>query len=478
MIKLRDYQQRCVQSLHDSFASGHRFPVLVAPTGSGKTVMFSAIALESLGNGWSVLAVVHRRELVRQISATFLKFGIAHEIIRPGHYPNLSRTRVAVGSVQTLARRKDVVDKLVCNGGGRLLMIFDEVHHVTEQSQWGRIIDGRALCLGVTATPQRLDGRGLGKGFGGFADDLLLGPSPAELMAGGYLSGYRIFSAPQSRIDVAGLRTGSGGDYVASELSKRTGRAKIYGDAVAEWRRHAAGMRSVIFCSGVANSIATAEAFNAAGIPAEHIDGQMPTQDRDAILQRYAQGTTLALTNVGIVSEGFDLASVSGSDVTVDCIVDLSPTKSLAMALQRWGRCLRPRDGKACAVILDLAGNALRHGLPDDPREWSLDGTDRKKSAAPRIQICPECFAVHRPAARCPVCGHSYAAERDGANIRNVTTEAGELVEITDKVRFRDQVRKFRTLEDLKKFGAAKGYKPGWAQRYYDARRRKYDERS
>jgi DNA repair protein RadD len=449
---LRPYQQTLADEVRMAYRMGFKCPLVVASTGAGKTILFSYITFHAASRGTPVIAAAHRKEIIRQISLSFAKFGIEHDVIAP---PQLRRSimaaqfkafgrsfvktgsRVMVGSVQTLVTRFDIIDaNLKAAGGKPPLIVMDEGHHVVQDTQWGRVmeryhVEARGHGLIVTASPQRLDGRGLGKGSGGYADTLIEAPPMTWLMENGYLSPYRALTAPK-QIDLDGVHTRMG-DFVSTELVERVDKPSITGDAIKHWQQHANGMRAVAFCVSVEHSKHVAAEFNAAGIPAAHIDGGIDDGERDKAIIDFAAGRVLVLCNVNIVSEGFDLGSIAQTDVTIDCLIDLAPTQSLVNFMQRAGRALRPAPGKV-AVLLDHAGNIYRHGLPDEPREWSLEGHKRQKRKAAndnepgvdRVSTCGKCFTIHLPAPVCPTCGHVYPEKA-----RTVEQTEGELQELT-----------------------------------------------
>lgn len=447
-IQLRNYQQQIVDDVRGAYRMGFRCPLVVASTGSGKTVMFSYITHGAAARGNPVLIAAHRKEIIRQISLSLANFGVEHQVIAApqvvraimvAQFKKFGRTFVKpsattmVGSVQTIVSRFETVDATVARCPGKqLLVVMDEGHHVVADTQWGRVMDRYAGGKGlvVTASPERLDGRGLGVGHGGYADTMIEAPPMSWMIEHSFLSPYRIFTAPQ-QIDLEGVHTRMG-DYVAGELQERVDKPSVTGDAIQHWRRHADGLRAIVFGVSISHSKHIADEFNAAGIPAAHIDGGIDDAERDKAIADFADGKLLVLTNVGLVSEGFDLGSIAQRDVTIDCLIDLAPTQSLVNAMQRWGRVLRPAPGKT-AVILDHAGNVLRHGLPDEDREWSLEGRKKGKKRAANdndspdvpIATCPKCFAIHRPAAECPSCGHIYPPKE-----RKVEQHDGQLVEL------------------------------------------------
>lgn len=460
MIHLRPYQQQLADDVRGAYRMGYRCPLVVASTGAGKTVLFSYITHGASSRGNPVLIAAHRKEIIRQISLSLARFGVEHQVIAPSqtvrqimvaHFKAFGRSYVnagsttMVGSVQTVVTRFEQIDRTLarCKPGARLVIVMDEGHHVVSETQWGHVMDryhlkldtlglpvtdGRGLI--VTASPERLDGRGLGAGHGGYADTMIEAPPMSWLIDNGFLSPYRVFTAPQ-QIDLSGVQVRMG-DYVASEVQERVDKPSVTGDAIEHWRRHANDMRAVVFCVSISHSKHVADEFNRAGIPAAHIDGGIDDSERDQAISDFADGRVKILTQVNLVSEGFDLGSIAQKDVTIDCIIDLAPTESLVNAMQRWGRALRPAPGKV-AVILDHAGNVLRHGMPDDVREWSLEGRKktRKRVAndndTPDVAIttCPKCFAIHRPAPECPSCGHVYPPKE-----RKVEQHDGELVEL------------------------------------------------
>jgi superfamily II DNA or RNA helicase len=243
------------------------------------------------------------------------------------------------------------------------------------------------------------------------------------------------------------------GDYDVAELEGRA--SVITGDAVAQYRRLTVpGVPAVAFCVSVAHAQSVAEAFRAAGYRSEAVYGDMDQHDRDRILSGLGTGRQDVVTACDLISEGLDIPEIGAG-------IMLRPTRSLALAIQQVGRCLRPATGKEAAIILDHAGNCLRHGLPDEPREWSLDGAKRRKRASedPPCRRCDQCYGVHHPAATCPFCGYVYPPKP-----RTVKQQAGELTLMERTVR-RQQVGRCRTIEELKRVANERGYAAGWVWR-------------
>lgn len=465
MIQLRPYQQQAVDALRDAFRAGRRAPLLVSPTASGKTYMFCAITEGAAARGNRVLILVHRQELLNQTSASLAEIGVAHGRIQAGRGIRAAEA-VQVASVQTLARRLGKIPP-------PRLIIVDEAHHAVAGA-WGRVLAAYpgAAVLGVTATPERLDGRGLGAHCGGVFDALVQGPTVAGLIGDGYLSRPVYYAPPASSLDLSGVHQ-RGGEFVRQEVAQRVGQSRIIGDAVDHYQRICPGAPAIAFCVSVAEAERTAEQFRAAGFRAASLDGTLSDAERAGRIRALGGGGLNVLTSCEIVSEGFDLPVVTAA-------ILLRPTASLALHLQQIGRVLRTHPGKRCSYVLDHVGNLLRLGLAEEPRDWSLDG--RKARARERDgdglmlanSQCPACFAVHAKAPRCPQCGHQYEAQ--GREVEQVdgTLEELDTVRIlnerAEKFHRRREVAQAKTLDDLLAVAAQRGYKPGWAHHIYQSR--------
>lgn len=459
-LTLRPYQQQAISTLRAAYRSGARAPLLVMATGSGKTVCFSAIASGATERGRRVLILVHRRELITQASRKLSLAGVAHGVIARG-FP-ASDQPVQVASVQTLARR---IERITWSPD---LIIIDEAHHATAGS-WLSSLNHwpDALRLGVTATPVRQDGRGLGAVF----DQLVLGPSVAELISLGFLSPAQIY-APPVVADLRQLKTRAG-DYSIDQAATAMDRPTVTGDAISHYRRLCNHKRAIAFCCTAAHAEAVARAFNSAGIRAATLLGSTPSNDRDALVTDFAAGDLQVLVTVDVVSEGFDCPAAEAA-------IMLRPTQSLGLYLQQVGRVLRPAPGKAAAVILDHVGNVHRHGWPDDHRDWSLDDRLKRSRAggplAPCVRTCETCFAAFAPQPVCPVCGTSCAAP--ARTIRQQDGELQELKRVNAQLRAEEQQRNrreraaARSLPQLLALAKERGYSPGWAYKVHNARNR------
>ena len=409
---LRPYQLRAVENLREKIRAGKRRLVLVAPTGAGKTVVASHMVTCAIDKGNDVLFLAHRKELIDQASNKLRAFGIPHGIIMAG-YPKRSELPVQVASVQTLVRRDPPPAALV---------IVDECHHATATS-YRKILEAypHSCVIGLTATPFRSDGAGLGDSFEDFCRVSTIG----ELTDIGFLVPARYWSHP-SAADMRGVKI-TRGDFDPEESAARMDRSKILGDLVENYRAVGNGARAIAFAVNVAHSEHIRDAFNAAGIPAAHLDGETPKDERERILDDLAAGTVRVVSNCGILSEGFDCPAV-------EVAILARPTASLGLHLQQIGRVLRTNPGKAEARILDHAGNVLRHGFASDVCHVDLSSgiTDRKKSEGPSLKTCPRCYAI-LPAGTmdCPSCWESLRAV-----MPKVHEPSGKLQEIKESCRW------------------------------------------
>lgn len=413
-MNLRPYQAEQVGAIYRAWQQGARNVIASLPTGGGKTVEFAHVLADHRGPS---VAIAHRQELVSQISLALAREGLYHRIIAPkpvvqwvaslhrrelgADYHNPT-SRCAVAGVDTLLRRSAA---LASWAESVTLWVQDEAHHVLRGNKWGKAaaLFPNARGLGVTATPGRADGRGLGRHADGLFDVLVPGPPMRWLIEQGHLTDYRIF-APQSDIDLESVPVSAAtGDYIRPRLRAAARRSHIVGDVVAEYLKHARGKLGITFATDVETAGELAEAYRAAGVPAAAISSKTQDQVRTSLIDRFRHRDLLQLVNVDIFGEGFDLPAIE--------VVSMArPTASFAVYAQQFGRALRPMEGKGRALIIDHVQNVQRHRLPDGPRVWSLDrreGGKRKAADAPPVKVCPECTAVY-PALRkgCPWCGY------------------------------------------------------------------------
>lgn len=452
-MTLRPYQNQLANDIRGAFGSGANRPLAVSPTGSGKTVLFSYITSQVLKRGSRVIIVAHRREILDQISATLKRVGVPHGFIQAGK--STSTQPAMVASIQTLARRLDTIP-------APDLVIIDEAHHSVSKSYVQMFAAWpTAKFIGVTATPERLDGKGLGAMF----DRMVMGPSVQWLIDNGFLA-QPVYYAPREVVDLSQVHTVAG-DFDRSEAEEIVDTPRITGDAVTHYVRFCSRQRAVAFCISVAHAQHVADTFNSCGIPSASIDGTLDPEVRKQRVEDLTAGKILVLTSCELISEGFDLPAVNAA-------ILLRPTQSLSMHLQQVGRALRPYPGKTNAIILDHVGNCLRHGLAEQERDWDLGGREKrlKKSSLVETKQCSKCFAIFAGTV-CPQCG----SQREIAT-REIEEVDGELQrlsieDISKKREERREEAKCKTLDDFRALAKLRGYKLGWAFFRWQARQRK-----
>jgi superfamily II DNA or RNA helicase len=342
------------------------------------------------------------------------------------------------------------------------VIIIDEAHHAAART-WRNIIEAypNARRIGLTATPCRSDGRGLGNYF----TRIIEGPQIPELIADKWLV-PTIYYAPVDP-DLRGVHTRQG-DYVVSQLADRMNRDDLVGDIVSNWHKFAERRRTLVFCVDVAHSVHVKDEFIESGVKAEHIDGGTPKTERDAALARLASGETELITNCMVLTKGFDLPSIG-------CIVLARPTKQIGLFRQMAGRGLRPAPGKNNLILIDHSGAVFRHGLLEDRVEWTLDVTkradnpthsSRSQAQTSRLIECSQCSALRTAGEKCPHCGFFPQRRPDLIVFRE-----GELARINKNSRSAasayDPNERMRWHAELTYIAAERGYRPGWAAHKY-----------
>lgn len=395
-VQLRPYQLDAVERVRAALRRVRRV-LLCAPTGSGKTIVAAFIILAAYKLGKRVVFFAHRRELIDQCYGKLVAAGIPETdlgVMMGDDRRTNPDAPIQIVSISTYRHRDPPLADIV---------FFDEAHGAIAPSRRAAIEHYAglgAVILGLSATPFRADNGGLGDLF----SELVLVASVRELIDAGYLVEPRVFTAAR-RPDLSIARVRHG-DYVEADLWALM--SPLVGDIVAHYQRLAPGLRAVVFAVSIAHSRAIVVAFVAAGIPAEHLDGETPIAERAAILARLERGETLVVSNCGVLCEGWDMPCVKVAILA-------RPTKSLGLYLQQAGRILRPWNDTR-AIILDHAGNALEHGLPQDDRTFTLDRSRPKRSSPAPMKACPECGCTVATATReCAECGHVFVAAKVAA---------------------------------------------------------------
>jgi DNA repair protein RadD len=459
-MSLRPYQTEAIAEFHKRVEAGARRIMLVAPTGSGKTVIGADIVREKARALKPVMVLAHRREIIVQTGRKLYAAKIPYGVIQAG-FQARPLEPVQVASIQTLwtrAMHRESMDLPAAD-----LLWIDEAHHCPART-YRKIIDAYpdAVLLGTTATPCRGDGRGLG----GIFDELIECPQVADLIEQGFLVKTRVY-APVNP-DLRGVETRKG-DYVENQLDERMNTAVLVGDIVSHWHKFGERRKTVAFAVSVGHSLHIRDEFVKSGVRAEHIDGSTPKAERDASLARLETGEIELVSNCMVLTEGWDMPCCG-------CIILARPTRKMGLYRQMVGRVLRPDDGKSDAIVLDHSGATFRHGFVEDHVEWTLDPDTRAASKAhttrlatgpdSRLLECTQCGAVRiagEPCSHCgflpqrPPCGVDVADGELGLLDRNGHAQASVY----------DPAMRELWHAQLLYICAERDYKPGWAAHKY-----------
>lgn len=458
-MELRPYQVELYQQARRAVAAGHRRVCIQMGTGGGKTPVGAAIVKNAAAKGGEIWMACHKNFLVEQASDKLRKFGVYHGIVSRDSSYN-ARQKVHVCSLGVLVRRAHKMRP-------PRLMLWDECHHLGAKT-WTALMNmfPETIHIGLTATPIRPNGGGLGDHF----DALIQGPSVADLIEWGKqhrgegLCDYRMFSTLNISADHLHTRAS---DFAADELGELMDRPAIIGDVVEEMKRLAPNRKFLNFAPTVAFSEHIAERYRDEGINCAHLDGTMDRKYIKRVVADLENGSLQGISSRDIFLEGLDAPVVS-------CVQWTRHTKSRVVKMQGDGRGMRNELDKENLFILDHVMNWQRFGLPDDNIEWTLDPGKPRVSAEPSMtRECGRCFCRFSITKfKCPECG----TEMERRPMKEIEQVAGELKEIE-----KDVVRKVvspakleqgraKTLKELEELAANRGYRPGWAKHIWEAR--------
>jgi len=399
-VQLRPHQIKGVADLRDALRDGTKRVLYVLPTGGGKTWTFVKGIIEpAIQRGKTAWVIVPKLALVEQTLEKLDALGIPAGVIQGTHNRQNYSLPVQVCSKDSIVPRL----KKGLSIQAPEVIIHDEAHHLTDDNTFGWLANQfpQSFQIGFTATPCRLDGRGLGRIF----QKMIVGPSITELMAMGFLIPAVHYKAP---VDLASVRKSSTGDYNLKDLEEWALQNKIVGDCIREYKEKALYRRAIGFSPTVAHAARMAELFRENGIPAAYIEAKTKPEERKRLIADLKERRIYVLMSVGVFTEGFDCPAV-------ECLLLTRPTESLQLYIQMAGRGIRPEHGMATpgehCIFLDHANLYYRHGLITDPRDFSLDdGVLPKKTE--RLYECPVCHGEMKsfPIA-CPHCGHPLREE-------------------------------------------------------------------
>jgi len=502
-LSLRPYQVHAINETRQRM-SRVRSVLINAPTGAGKTILACQIIKQAVEKRRRVLFLAHRRELIDQCAAKLDEAGVLHHgVILAGHSKaRAPHAPVQVASIQTLMRRELPPADLV---------IIDEAHRAMANSYQTLLANYPvAKVIGLTATPERLDGKGLADLF----EDMVVVSTIPDLIAEGFLVAPDCYGAPSGGPDLSRVKK-QRGDYHEGQLQAAMDTKELTGELLTNWQRLAGGCKTIVFATGIEHSQHIVGQFQAAGVNAAHLDGATPMAQRQQIIRDWRTGSLQVVSNVMVLTEGFDYPEL-------ECCVLARPTQSVAIYLQAVGRVMRPASGKDKALVLDHAGCFNAHGLPFEHREWTLEGeAERRKrdQALPTlcrvcqlahhaepslflqdtqphlhgvkaldiaktalksgvgIRVCPGCsmaecliclapFKAGSDQPQCPNCGAAYGAEPDdddGDGERSLPLESSDLLERWTHSPADDRLKIKNEFTKLINTAREKGYKRGWA---------------
>lgn len=409
LFGLWPHQEEAVSKIENAWSKGINSICYQLATGSGKTRIIRTIVDNHRMSKKIIYIIVHRKQLVKQISEELEEAGIKHGIIQ-ANSPYL-KYRVQVCSIQTLIRRLDKLPEPE-------IIIQDEFHHCKSETN-KKIYEhwNNAKILGVTATPRRTDGKPLKD----ICEILFCGPQTKDLINDKYLSGFEYF-APDD-IDMSGVHKRMG-EFIASEYISKVDNKQIIGSIVKHYREYADHKPTIACCVNIAHAEHIAEQFKFAGYNARAIHSKMNENYIEESIKGLRNNTIEILCQVDLLGEGVDIKGA-------ECLIMARPTGSEIICLQQFGRVLRKSKGKEKAIILDHVNNWERHGCPDDYREWSLDGIIKEKEKS-KYKRCPECLhPVPVKTKICPFCGKIWSYE---PVMQELPKEVeGKLINIKDK---------------------------------------------
>jgi superfamily II DNA or RNA helicase len=459
-LELRDYQEKYIAELRNSFVKGNKKVVLCAPTGAGKTIMFSYMTRNSYTKGNKVLILTDRKELFSQSDSVLTKLGLNPQLIKPNEKVDLNES-LFVGMIQTIMRRVDIMKEWINNLD---LIIIDEAHKSIFDNLFEHVNE-KTFVIGATATPFR---EGKQRALSEFYTDIVQVIDTPELINKGNLSKPISYGV---KIDLKGVKT-KGGDYDEKSLADKYSEIKLFHGVYDNYVRICNGKKAIVFCPNIDSSKELVQSFQDKGLPAKHVDCYM--NNREEIIEWFEKTDGAILSNYGILTTGFDCP-------TIEVVILYRATKSLPLFLQMVGRGSRVTNSKRNFTILDFGNNIRQHNYWEEPRSWSLSKKEKKEGAAP-IKECICGYLLYASIMECPECGHIFEKSEQEKE-KDIIVELQEL----SKTRLKNKIEKadFRELEliaiakgynknwifhqlknadDFREYGKYKGFKPAWAE--------------
>lgn len=428
-IKLRPYQDNLIDKIYNIWDKDPELNVMLQlSTGGGKSVIIAKIIQDLREEGHKIILQVHRKELVSQLSLALCKFGLVHNIIAPTNVARQiiglqrlefnkqfyhSNSPIIIGSVDTInARAMHLVNVL----NGIKYVITDEAAHVLKDNKWGRALKllPNTINIGFTATPHRLDKKGLGSETDGIYDKIVTGPTTRWLIDNKFLSKYKVVAPPSDFAErIEHVKTNTS-DYSSEAIKNAAEGSQIVGDVVENYIKFANGTQAIVFAPTLTIGQEMADKFNAAGVTAKFLSSLDNDSERFKSVNDFKSNKIQVLLNVDLFDEGFDIGVAEGKRI-IETVILARPTMSLGKYLQQVGRGLRPSPNKEYAIIIDHVGNVRRHGLPCKERKWSLDRPSKREKSKSMVRTCVECLSVYdRTETQCPFCGTLAITKSEG----------------------------------------------------------------
>jgi len=434
VMKLRPYQTNALQELRKAYAAGFRSLILQAPTGAGKTVIFSSLCASAMQKNPAakILILTDRIELGKQATRHAL-------------------TTATIMTVQSAVRRKHPKYDII---------IVDEAHKRTFDNFLKRPEHNGAIIIGFTATPMR---QGTTKPLKDIYQKIISVTTIAELIAGGWLVPAKTYGAP---LDLKSTPT-RGGDYDPHALYKLFDAATLYEGVVNKYMQFAANTKAIVFCINVQHAYKTAEAFRARGITAEALDGTTPEKKREQILLKYKFGQISVLCNCDLYTTGFD-------EPSIETVIINRATKSLPLFLQMAGRGSRIYCSKTHFNLIDMGNNVYTHGFWQQDREFTLQTTRKRAKGVAPVKECKTCGAIIPASAT--ICEYCNALQpvrikktqtADFVELLNTNPRDMSFTELEEYAKFKKYkfgwiIRQINQRGDLERFRVYKGYSKGW----------------
>jgi superfamily II DNA or RNA helicase len=462
-IELRPYQQKAVQDCRAILASGKNRLILCAPTGAGKTVIFSYIVANALAKGKRVMIVTDRTELLTQAGGALTAYGINPERIEAGADPHLMKP-CYTAMVETLNRRMGKLEYLNLLESLDLI-IFDEAHKQAFNKLFP-YIPKKCTVIGATATPHR---EGNQVSLHEFYDDIVNVASIPELIQSGYLAQPLSYGV---KVDLSNVGI-KAGDYDLGAMGAEYSKQKVFKGVIENYKRLTYGKKAIVFSSTIAGSKELCQEMQDAGLSALHLDSEMQESERGQILRWFKYTPDAIICNVGILTTGFD-------EPSIEVVILYRATKSLPLFLQMCGRGSRVTHSKKTFTILDFGNNIEKHDFWEAHRTWSLQKKKKREGVAP-VKECKSCGALVRASARsCDYCGAEFPRtesekEQDAIAELKLLTKR-EVMDLAIVANMRDKaamckaklikpawvLHNLKTKAEAQEFTRQMGYKPGW----------------